>query len=481
MISSELMNIDIEEAPHMKILQPIGGVFDIISGDYILGHANNWVLNGGFPLTGGMAIVGSGNSFKSTLLHGLTLASMSLTLESTYTNILTYDTETNIQQAHLHTFTQQHKNLKGEDILFDKRTMMGNTFYKSVQNYVKQKIKHKKKLMVTTPYFAEDGKSIYKQIAHTYMGIDSFTDFETDDVQDIHDKIELGDSKGRMVFMNQGLSKYRLLSSLPKLIADGSIYMGMTAHVGKENAVSAGPSHLPPPKAMNTMKAGDKIKGVTERFFFSLGLVYQCGRVAVKLAPDKSPLYPFDKVEQHTESADLNEVTLKVLRSKSSQSGLMFKVMVSQRQGLLLPLTNFHICKDDGKFGFFGNDVSYCCEFMPTLTLRRTTIRKHLDENPLLVRAVEINCDLYYITKLRKMPDLSVPPTPKELYEGLKEMGYCWDKILSTRGRHVINEEYCKIIAVSTMDLIYELKGKGRFKQLMVDSKQTIEQKKVKK
>lgn len=462
----EALSPEIKETSHMKLLQPVGGVLDSVSGTYVKGWGGKWILMAGMPVTGGLAVVGPGNSFKSTILHGIQLAVQNIIMQTTPFIIFTYDTENNIQQPHLAKFAEQLKNLRDKNVLStgfwkitDGRVVMGNTFYSGVQKFVKEKEKKAKRLQVTTPYYDRKGTGQWSTMALSAFAIDSFTDFTTDETQDTHDNVELGDSKGRMVYMTQGLSKSRLLASLPRLLADGNLLMGMTAHVGKNNDISAGPAHLPPPKSLSTMRASDKVKGVTERFFFSLGLIYQCMKVKVLLDSAKFPLYPKTKELSTVKSVDLNEVTMKVLRSKSSQSGTMFRLIVSQRTGLNIPMSNFHNLKENKGYSLEGNNIHYHSIFYPDLTLNRKTIWGLLEKDDLLVRAIEIGSDLFWILELGLMPDETLPPSPRDLYEGLMELGYSWPKILATRGRTGFNEEMNPIEQHSVMDLIYVLKG----------------------
>ena len=471
---------DIKETSHMKLLQPCGGVLDSVSGTYIKGWGDKWVLMAGLPVTGGFAIVGPGNSFKSTILHGMQLAAQNLIMNTTPFVLFTYDTENNIQMPHLATFAAQHKYLIDKQVLntgfwriTDGRVVMGNTFYSGVQKFVKEKVKNTKRLQVTTPYYAADGVSQWSTMALSGFSVDSFTDFTTDETQETHDNVELGDSKGRMVYMTQGLSKSRLLASLPRVLADGNILMGLTAHVGKNNEISNGPSHLPPPKSLSTMRASDKIKGVTERFFFSMGLLYQCMKVKVLLDTAKFPLYPKTKELSTVKSNDINEVTMKVLRSKSSQSGTFFLLIVSQRTGLNIPMSNFHNLKENKSYSLEGNNVHYHSVFLPDVTINRKTVWALLKENEKLQRAIEIGCDIYYILTLGLMPDETLPPEPKALYDGLIEMGYDWDLILATRGRTGFNEEFNPVEHHSTMDLIYVLRGEKEIPSLKQISKST--------
>lgn len=469
-ISLDLLRSNLATTEHIKLLMNIGGPWDVCTGEYLMGHNGRWVLNGGIPNAGGFAIVGPGNSFKSTLLHCMQLSLLNNTMPVCPSTIDTYDTEHNIQQHHLMKFTKNFRNLKDLHVfregmwnVTDSTKVKGEGFYKGLTDLIIQKKKIKGKLLVTTPHLDAAGTAPYKRMMTSQFAIDSFTDFETSASEKVLDKLSIDDVKANMVPMHKGLIKDRILNNLPEKLIGGSIYMGFTAHVGKNKQDIGAPSHLPPSKSLSTMRAKDKIKGVTERFFFCMGLIYQVMKVRLELAADKSPTYPYDVSEKGRESSDLNECTLRIIRSKSSQSGVEFKAIVSQRGGLNIPLSTFHNLKINKRFGLPGNDTTYACQFLPEVKINRNTIQTLLRENISLERGIEIASDLFYIYKLRLMPDESMPPSPLELYEGLIELGYDWSKILLTRGRHNIDEHLNPVECYTTMDLIYILRGDKGF------------------
>ena len=464
----DLFRPDIEPTAHVKMLFNVGGPWDTCTGEYLIGHNGRWVLNGGLPNAGGWAIVGPGNSFKSTILHCLQLSLASNFIQTVVTGIDTLDTEVNVHHHHLHKYSMQFPNFDGANLfqkgvwrITDSTKMSGEGFYKSIRDLVTKKKKHRSKLTVETAHMNREGTGPHKSLLFTQAAIDSFTDFTTSEALKNLDKLSLDDVKNNMIPMHKGLIKDRLLTDLPELLVNGGIIMGFTAHVGKNKKELGSPSHLPPDKSLSTMRAKDKIKGVTERFFFSMGIVYQVMHVKPEVAPDKGATYPWNKADRGA-GVDLNVATLRVIRSKSSQSGVEFKAIISQRLGLDINLSAFHNLKINKRYGLPGNDRTYACEFLQEVKITRQSIWQQLREIPALRRGIEICSDLYYIDKLRLMPDDSIPPTPAELNKGLTELGYDWTKILATRGRHGVNEKDNPVECYSTMDLIYALnKQKG--------------------
>jgi hypothetical protein len=246
---------------------------------------------------------------------------------------------------------------------------------------------------------------------------------------------------------------------MPALAGKLNFNMFFTAHVGKENAISAGPMHAPPPKKLQHLKNGDKIKGVTDKFTFLMSNLWH----AYNAAPfdnqtTKSPEYPRDSDETTSKSGDLYKVTLTCLRSKSGPSGYNLELFISQRDGVLPSLTEFHFIKTE-KFGLEGNDRNYALELLPDVKLSRTTVRGKLDEDPKLRRAMNITSELKQLINFRKLADPSFYCTPKELRGDLIKQGYDWDQLFDTRGWWTYDDDSHPTPFLSTLDLLYMRKG----------------------
>ena len=124
-------------------------------------------------------------------------------------------------------------------------------------------------------------------------------------------------------------------------------------------------------------------------------------------------------------------------------------------------LTEFHHIKTNNKYGIDGSNVNYALDLRPDVRLSRTTVRKKLDTDPLLVRAVNITSELLQIGKFHpQYIDNGLLCTPKELYDDIKAMGYDWDTLLNTRGWWT-PDQYKKDILqyLSTIDLLKMRKG----------------------
>lgn len=445
-------------APAVKIMINIGALFDIITGNYIKGKYNESILNGGLAtLTG---VVGIGNNFKSTVMHFKNFTALSR-MEGSFGN--TYDTEINIHEWHLTKMIQRITDLNGEDILStgrwvitDKTVYSGNKWYDVFKEFLDGKIKQSSKFEVTSPFLDRDGKTLMKFLLPTFTELDSFTEFETDDVSKMQDDNELGESGGNTIHMRQGLAKLRLLMEAPKVNSSAYNYLTMTAHIGKESTMqSAGGGREVPIVKLKHLKNGDKIKGTTDKFTFITHNCWHCFN-ATPLINDgtKGPEYPRSSDDNLKLDTDLNTVQLRNLRSKSGPSGMAITLIVSQQEGVLPSLTEFHHIKESGRYGLEGNLQNYSLALYPDVKLSRTTVRSKIDSDPMLRRALNITSEMCQIGYLwhNLSPEYFI--TPKEMYDKLIAKGYDWKVLLNTRGWWTYDNDKHPIPFLSTMDLI---------------------------
>ena len=449
-------------APAVKLLVNIGACLDIVTGTFVKGKYGENILLGGLGSTTG--VVGGGNKFKSTVVHFMSLSAMSRLITTTETSMSTYDTEVNIHEFKLKAMAEAFQIFKDRDIIndgtwviTDKTVYYGDQWFEKLKEYLKYKIDNSKKYLVETPFLDRDGVSLMKALPITVSEVDSLSEFETSDVAKIQDDNLLGESGGNTIHMRQGLSKTRLLMEIPHLSGSANHFFLFTAHLGKDMQIASGPYQQAPEKKLQHMKMGDKIKGVTDKFFFLLSNCWS----AVSATPlvnqgTKAPEYPKDSEEnQDSGSLDLNIVTLKQLRSKSGPSGITVDLVVSQSEGVLASLTEFHYIKDCDRFGLSGTLQSYSLDIYPDVKLSRTTVRGKLKEDAKLERAMNITSELCQMHQYHysQKPILC---TAKELYDGIKEKGYDWDFILEhTRGWWTFNnDDHPTKYFLSTKDLL---------------------------
>lgn len=457
---SDLFAPPFEMIPTVRIAINIGCMFDIAGGAYETGKYGESILNGGMtPITG---VVGIPNSFKSTIADYFQFTAYSRFKLCMHTYGMKYDTEMNVTEARQAALAGNIEGLEGEDNpiengrwnITDKVRYMGNVWFEKYKEYCATKVKSADKLQVNTPFLDRNGNNM-TIMTPTFVGVDSFSEFETDDVADMRNDNELGDSGGNTDFMRQGRSKAVMITQLPALVMRSNTPMVLTAHVGKTINMDA---RAMPVKKMQYLKNGDTIKGVTDKFLFLTHQCWQClSSIPMINDSTKAPEYPNGTDDDMKGDTDLNLVTLTLLRNKYGASGLIMQIIVSQEQGVLPALSEFHYIKTNDRFGLGGNVQNYFLDLLPEVKLSRTAIRPKINANAQLRRALNITSELLQMQRLwSKYAPLYC--TPKELYDDLKAIGYDWDYILShTRGYWLpdnLDDKHEKKF-LSTLDLLH--------------------------
>lgn len=441
----------------------IGACLDIPTGTYIKGARGEHILNGGLgALTG---VVGIGNNFKSTLMHYMMLTAMS---RFAYSIARTYDTEINIHEWHLKNYKVYKTQFNGADILdstvpsakarwtiTDKTLYTGDEFFDKYKDFLQNKRKEERKYTATTPFLDRDGKSNMKMTYPTFTEIDSMSEFVTKDVIAMQDDNSLGESGGNTVSMRQGLQKNRFLMEIPGLANGAYDYVLLSAHMGDEFNMDP---RNPKPRKLQHLPMNLKIKGVPEKFTFVMNNCWHAYNAApLKNDSTKAPEYPRNSDDDLKGDTDLCVVMVKQLRSKSGVSGTVIPVVVSQEEGVLESLTEFHHIKENGRFGIEGTLQNYYLVLCPEIKLSRTTVRGKIDKHPELRRALTITSELCQIHDLWHHLREELYCTPKQLYEDLIKIGYDWKLLLNTRGWWTtVEDETTRDLPpfLSTMDLM---------------------------
>lgn len=441
-----------------KILYNVGCMMDLPTGTYVRGMRGESIINGGLGAL--VAVVGKPNIFKSTIMHYMTLSAASkLAAAGIRPYINTYDTEVNIHLTRLLTFSKRFPEFRDIDIfdegiwdVTDSTKHLGNEWHKLLKNFLlTEKLKNIKKYTMDTPFADRHGKPVSVMVP-TFGQTDSLSKFVTSDVEEMQNKNELGDSGGNTIFMRQGLAKARLLLELPNLCNATAHYTICTAHVGTESSIGAQP-HQVPTKKLQHMRMGEKIKGAPDDFFFLTNSLWQA--VSSSLLNNqntKGPEYPKTRTDVDEGSTDLNLVTFKLLRNKSGPSGYSIQIVVSQTEGVLPTLSEFHYIKENDRFGLEGNNVNYSLTLYPGVSLSRTTIREKIDTDPLLRRAIKITADILQIKELYKELPLEIPPLA-DLYKKLDEK-YGWETLLKTRDFWTFDQYENEVPFLSALDMI---------------------------
>lgn len=446
--------------PPVMFMINTGALLDIPTAQYVKGTHDQRILLGGIGnITG---LVGPGNCFKTTIMRYMLLSALSRIVTTVPDTFLgTYDTEINTHEDRSLKLSQAFTTFKDRDILNEgiwqitnKAMYSGNDWFQETKNYLKEKREDKKAMKYETAFLSRDGITPMKAMAPTFNDIDSLSHFITSDVEKTMDTTELGESAGNTIYMRQGLAKSRMLMEMPSLAAGSGHYFLFTAHIGKEIVMPSGPGAPPPRKQLQHMPGGEIIKGVTNNFFY---LLHNCWLLhsarPYTNQGTKAPEYPYEPGDEVAGDLDLNIVTMKQLRGKNGSSGFTIELLVSQREGVLASLSEFHYCKKSNRFGLEGNDRSYQLALHSSVTLSRTSVRQKLRDDPKLQRAIEITSQLCQLEEFhRYMHDELL--SPADLRKALEDKGYDWDFLLTqTRSWHTLDDEKHPLYPFSTYDM----------------------------
>ena len=445
-----------KKAPTLRPLLNLGCLFDIPTGTYLKGEHGEHILNGGLAyLTG---IGGRGNTYKSTLAHFMVLRALDRYRQS---NAVIYDTEVSLTMQRISQLAKHLPYICDTDLeeadrlmLTDKTTMMGNKWFSEYRDVLKERQISKEKCFLTTPFVDKNGEKI-RTFNPFISEIDSLSQMDIETVETMYDKNEVGGSGLNMEAMRGAAAKSQMLTQLPGLTGTGGGYLILTAHIGDEHQLDP---YAPPQKKLTFLKGKVKFKRVPENYTFLMNNLWFCHSASVLVnAKTKAPEFPRNGDDDQQGDTDLMLVTLQNLRGKSGPTGLPWDLVISQRDGVHVGLSEFYYLKEQGRYGLGGHDKSYYLELLPDVSLSRTKVRGKIDSNVMLQRALEFTSEMCQIQTLWHdiSPELQI--TPKALYENLTAKGYDWSILLGkTRGYWMFEEDLTPDTPyfLSTMDLL---------------------------
>jgi hypothetical protein len=464
-ITSKVLRKDstIKEAPRAKMLLPVGGLMDVPTATYTLGPDGNYVCKGGMgPI---MGFVGGPNSFKTSISDWMRSMAMGRALTTCDTNDWDYDAEntSNLDRKiylkmNTGLFDQQELLVGDIYTLTEKTDMYLDEWQRLVIKKANDKASNKRNIELDFPYFDKDDKTPMRGYAPTFGGLDSITLAETKSDAEILMKTDIDDMKARTMYMNSGFSRARLVAALSTLCTKVNHFITITAHVGEMGPQIGVNSKLPPKKKLYAMRVGEKLKGVSDNFIYLVTVCWQSFNVGLlnNSSSDRTPRYPKNPMDGKNNNSDLIKVDLGVLRSKIGATTLRILLIMSQKDGVLPELSEYHYTKFTNKgFGYGGSlTTSHWSVFLPSVKIRRTTVRTQLKTTPKLARAVNITSEMSQIYEFDKYHDVKMVMEPIELYNSIKDKGYDWDLILQTRGWHTVNNSANPIPTITTYTLL---------------------------
>ena len=461
-----MLTFGFKEKTLPAVFYNVGSYFDIPTANIVIGAKGETIVNGGISRI--FSIVGSGNNYKSTILHYLMLSAADKIFATANTAMTTYDTEVNISLDRLESLANAFEFIPKNPItdndlwvITDKSSISANKWAVAINDYIKNKMGDKSALVEFTAFRDPYTKNTLKLPLPSFVEIDSLSEFEGEASTDMLEN-DLEDSSTNTFAMKQGMFKHKFLSQLPRLSGGSNTVFLLTAHIGQKIDLATGPAkYQQPSKQLQYLGAGNVIKGVTNKFNYLINGGSLFAHTASKLlnSGTKLPEYPLDK--DASDPNELNIVKLTQLRNKNGTSGYTLEVLVSQYDGVLMELSQFHYIKNNNRYGLTGSVQNYELVLRPGVKLSRTTVRSKIDNDPLLAKAVQFTSDLLQLhTFHRHLGDAGLLCTPEELYNDIKAAGYDWDELLDTRS-WVTVDQYSKKVKpfLSILDLLKMRKG----------------------
>ena len=468
-----IFNIKTKKPPLIRPMVNVGCLIDIPTGNITKGRKGEMIVNGGLGVFDGIA--GPPNNFKSRIARYLLLTASNRMSYSYPSPVHIYDTEDSMlsNPENIVNELNKYENLTEEAwstgmfSIISKSDMLADEWVKEyLYPLVDEKSKSKEAVVEYTSFKETIGSDKpLKYLVPTFLAIDSLTKLEFSNTVD---ELEKGNLDNNTLEMRKGLLKSKLVGDMPRLSNKGGLYTIITAHMAKEIAIPTGPGMQTPTKAIQYLKHGDKIKGISGDGLY-LTTHFWLAHMSKPLINQstKEPEFP-DKANDV--KTDLHLVNLTLLRSKSGHSGINIELIVSQSEGILEDLTNFYYIKTHGNFGMEGNPRSYYFTWLPDIKLQRTTVRRKLKENMNLSRTVQIMADLLqlysYKGNMREelFGDLlseGIEKVPEKMLEKMKKKGIPLETVLNTRNWWTIDNYNSKLLPyLSTIDLLNWLNDK---------------------
>lgn len=432
-------------------------IFDLMSGSFVRGADSRWYCKGGFG-PGIEALLGRSGMFKSTFN-----ASLAMRVCSIYqTEFIIFDSELTIvkDRDRILQMAGNHKGVlsEGNLICLDAKNKYDLESMRDLIEEIGEKklTMNKKDLWLTTPFLDKDGNQI-KMMRPTVIFIDSWSDCMSQEEKDkISDK-GLDDSTSKTLALLDGNKKSLLMRILNKYASKYGMEILSTAHYGPKPNLDP---YAPNPKLLQFGSTNECAKrvGSTYQFYSNPQLLINSCNV---LQDDgKQCKY---KLGESTSAVELNEILVRIQRSKGNASGIMHPFVVSAEVGLSTECTDYAYLRNVGKgFSMTGNNVTHQPFLMKDVNLTRNTFRGICNEDYRVTRALQLGAQLLYIQNnwSSKGFDFPMKVEPGKLVDFLTsdKSPYTVDRILGSRSYWLPEElttkdtpEYLSIIDILEM------------------------------
>lgn len=452
---------NLQQAAYINPSIPVGAGFDILNGSYYKGLKRQFILSGGLSYI--MGIAAKGNVGKSTLAEWFMYTALGRVtpwdFEKPSVGIF-YDTEINKNEPRMNDLQLAIRDLCGRSLfsagrfsLTNKVNYSGNKFFDMMKDWLDEKRKDRKN-QYDTPFADRGGKTAFRMFVPTASAVDSLSEFDTDDIDKVRDKTELGTGDQNILNMRGGLVKANFLTELPRVTIQANNYTVLVAQMGKNMDVGASP-HAPKPQQLKGLPSSEAIKGATAKFTFATHDCWWIESSAPFWDDEMKPEYPIEAGLARVKDTDLQLSKLKCLRSKGGPSLVTHEILVSQKTGVMPELTEFHYLRKCKRWGMeVSGGGGSIMEMMlyPGVKVTRNTVRMKIEEDALFRRALNFTMEMKQMDEhWAWINDEGWFVQPDELYKGLVARGYDWKVLLNTRGYWCLGEGPCP--ELSTIDL----------------------------
>lgn len=401
-----------------------GTNFDLATGKFQPGKNGKWYLNGGLYVTAGFT--GRNNLYK-TALAGSLLARVLLNYQDS--EAFVYESEFSIPDKYRYNDFAPVDRPVHDQILFRNRADMHlGEWMEFIQELGEKKLAHKKDYIVEAPFFDPETMKPARILKPTFCVVDSFSKAQGVREEERYDDNDIEDPTMNMLYMADGGLKTRITRQLPTLATRYGFYFILTAHI-KDNKADLANPRSKPSKQFQHMKVKDKLVGVGSDFSFLMTALVQNLSASALTDSKDNCMYPAN-TGVGSPPLEVQEVPSVMLRCKNNTTGTQINWIISQYQGLLNEVTNFHYLKK-AKKGLVESGLNFATNLTPTEQFTRKTLREITDKNYMLRRALEILSQINYI-----QTNWFLPKLPKTIAMPIKQIA----ELLTKHTKPAIND-----------------------------------------
>lgn len=311
-----------------------------------------------------------------------------------------------------HTSTKRVQDVTGwDDWQLQERCRMISKPWSIIEIYndlavlAKNKLAHKKELMVDTGVRSITGESI-KVLPTTYALIDSIaavrskTELEFDKEGNIKSTDSIAGTSN-MDAMQIAKDNTMFINEVKKLCEEAKICLIMINHLVEIPVLDR---YNPPKPQLPGMKFNQKVKGGTELLYQS----FCVGQLSVKerLFNEKTKIFG-DAVHGIIAFMDW-------LKNKNGPEGVRYPMVFDSATGYKPELTDFEILYEEGQWGISGNPMGMYLDILPEVKFTRKNLMDLCHRDPILARALSFTTRLYLVSKVLNH---ELPPDIKALGE----------------------------------------------------------------